>query len=73
MNAKTKEVEENMRKFKASLKDVDLPSRVNYCWELLSECIEENERALDMFEKKWEALILKRIRELDKWRSRHYN
>jgi len=73
MDAKTKELEENMRKFQTSLKDVEWTSRIEYCWQILTECIEENERALDMFEKKWEALILKRIRELDEWRSRHYN
>lgn len=73
MNAKAKELERNMIKLRASLKNVDWSTRVEQTWELMKECIDENEKCLDEFEKKWEAFLLNRIRELDEWRSRHYN
>lgn len=51
MNANIKELEENMKKFQASLKNVDLSSRVEYSWQILKECMDDNEKCLDMFDK----------------------
>jgi hypothetical protein len=73
MNASTKELERNMKKLRNSLKNVDWSTRVEHTWELMKECIDENEKCLDEFDKKWEAFLLNRIKELDEWRSRHYN
>jgi hypothetical protein len=73
MNARTKKLERDMLKLRTSLKNVDWSTRVDNTWQLMKECIDENEKCLDLFEKKWEDFLLKRIKELDEWRQRHYN
>jgi len=51
MNASTKELERNMKKLGNSLKNVDWSTRVEHTWELMKQCIDENEKCLDVFEK----------------------
>ena len=73
MNAKTKKLEKDMKNLRTSLKNVDWSTRVEHTWELMKDCIDENEKCLDEYERKWMAFLLNRIKELDEWRSRHYN
>jgi hypothetical protein len=73
MNARTKELERDMMKIRTSLKNVDQATRIEHTWQLMKDCMEEDEKCLDIFDKKWEAFLLNRIKELDEWRKRHYN
>jgi hypothetical protein len=64
MNERTKELGRNMRKLRTSLKHVHWTTRVDYCWTLLEECLEDEEQ-INLVGEKWKLFLLEKIKKFD--------
>jgi hypothetical protein len=64
MNERTKELGRNVRKLRTFLKHVHWSTRVDYCWILLEECMEDGEQ-INGVGNKWKMFLSEKIKEID--------